>query len=175
MNSPPRVAVGSTNPVKIAAVRTVFAHFAPGAAVEAVAAASGVADQPFGDEDTKRGAWNRATAAREKLAADYGVGLEGGVVEEPDGSLRTCAWACVVDAAGRRAFGGSLVMPLPPEVARLVRSGVELGPAMDALTGRVGVKHAEGAVGILTRGFVDRRRAYEPLVAYACAGIFGAG
>jgi inosine/xanthosine triphosphatase len=171
MTAPVFVCVGSLNPVKIAAVRAVVEHFFPGARVESVAAASGVPAQPFGDEETRRGAANRARAAREARGADFGVGLEGGVVEEADGSLRTCAWAAVATADGRLAFGGSLALTLPPDVAALVRGGLELGAAMDRLSGRVDVKHAEGAAGILTRGFVDRRRAYEPLVAYAFAGL----
>ena len=60
-------------------------------------------------------------------------------------------------------------MPLPPAVAALVRSGVELGEAMDALTGARDTKRGVGAVGVLTRGLVDRQRAYEAIVAYALA------
>jgi non-canonical (house-cleaning) NTP pyrophosphatase len=33
------------------------------------------------------------------LGAELGVGIEGGVVEQPDGSMRTCASAVIVDAA----------------------------------------------------------------------------
>ena len=60
-------------------------------------------------------------------------------------------------------------MLLPPRVAALVRNGVELGHAMDRVTGSHGTKHGAGAVGILTAGLVDRQRAYETLVAYALA------
>lgn len=165
------IALGSTNPVKLAAAKAVVAHLYPAAEVRGVAVPSGVPDQPYGDDVTRRGAVNRARAARAALGARYGIGLEGGVVEESDGSLRTCAWAAVATEDGRVSFGGSLVLTLPPAVAALVRGGMELGPAMDALTGKSNVKHAEGAVGILTRGFVDRQAAYEPLVAYAFAGL----
>jgi non-canonical (house-cleaning) NTP pyrophosphatase len=60
-------------------------------------------------------------------------------------------------------------MPLPPVVARAVRDGLELGHAMDRLTGAHDTKRGAGAVGILTAGLVDRQQAYEPLVAYALA------
>ena len=43
----------------------------------------------------------RANAARLALDTDWGVGIEGGVVEQPDGSMRTCAWAVIVDATGK--------------------------------------------------------------------------
>ena len=163
------IAVGSTNPVKIGAVRAVLHGVAPQASVEGVAVPSTVSDQPFGDDETIRGARARAVAARERLGADLGVGLEGGVVELPDGSMQTCAWAAVVDAAGRSGVGGSLAMPLPSSVASMIRDGVELGVAMDRLVGAHGTKHGSGAVGILTSGLVDRQRAYEILVTYALA------
>ena len=163
------IAVGSTNPVKIGAVRAVLSGLAPGASVEGIAVPSTVSDQPFGDEETIRGARARAVTARERLGADLGVGLEGGVVELPDGSMQTCAWAVVVDATGRTGVGGSLAMPLPSSVAAMIRDGVELGVAMDRLVGAHGTKHGAGAVGILTNGLVDRQGAYEILVTYALA------
>lgn len=163
------IAVGSTNPVKIAAARAVLAPLAPDARIDGVAVASGVADQPMGDEETIRGATARAHAARVALGADLGVGIEGGCVEEADGSMRTCAWAVIVDADGRSGVGGSLAMPLPATVAEMIRGGVELGHAMDKLIGADNTKHGKGAVGILTNGLVDRQKAYEVLVSYAVA------
>ena len=162
------VAVGSTNPVKIAAVRSVIARVARSARVDGVKVDSTVRDQPWGDDETIRGARSRAAAAREALGADLGVGLEGGVVEDDDG-LRTCAWAVVVGPDQREGKGGSLAMPLPPVVADLVRGGLELGHAMDKVAGTINVKQAEGAVGLLTAGLIDRQRAYEALVVYALA------
>jgi inosine/xanthosine triphosphatase len=164
-----RVAVGSRNPVKIAAVRAVLARVAPDAEVEGIAVASGVPDQPWGDDETIRGARERARAALAATGAELAVGLEGGVVDMADGAVRTCAWAVAVDRAGREGVGGSLAMPLPAAVARLLRDGVELGHAMDRLTGEHDVKHGQGAVGLLTAGLVDRQRAYEVLVTYALA------
>lgn len=164
-----RVAVGSTNRVKIEAARAVLARAGLVVAVEGVAVASDVSDQPMGDAETIRGARTRADRARVALDADLGVGIEGGVVELPDGSMRTCAWAVVVDRAGRTGSGGSLAMPLPPAVAAMIREGLELGHAMDRLTGGRDTKYGAGASGILTAGLVDRQRAYESLVTYALA------
>ena len=163
-----RVVVGSTNPVKIAAVRAVLERVGSGAEVSGLAVASGVRDQPVGDDETIRGATQRARAVLSACDADLGVGLEGGVVDE-GGVMRTCAWAAVVARDGRVGTGGSLAMPLPARVAALVRDGVELGHAMDRVTGAQNTKHGAGAVGILTAGLVDRQRAYESLVAYALA------
>jgi inosine/xanthosine triphosphatase len=163
-----RVVVGSTNPVKIAAASAVLARAGCTARVEGIAVASGVRDQPFGDAETIHGATRRARAALASTEADLGIGIEGGVVEEAD-SLRTCAWAAVVSRDGRVGVGGSLAMALPDHVAALVRDGVELGLAMDRVTGGHDTKRGAGAVGILTAGLVDRQRAYEALVTYALA------
>mgnify|MGYP002628615446 CR=1 FL=1 len=164
-----RIAVGSRNPVKLAAVRAVIERVQPMVQLEGVEVVSGVPDQPFGDEETQRGARTRAMAALRSTGAELGVGLEGGVVDMADGRLRTCAWAVVVDRTGREGMGGSLSMPLPDVVAARIRAGEELGYAMDAIANAVGTKHGLGAVGILTGGLVDRQRAYEPMVAYALA------
>ena len=165
------VAVGSTNPVKVAAVRAVLGRVAPIARIEARSVPSTVRDQPFVAAEPLRGALARARAVRAATGAELGIGIEGGVVElESDQGMRTCAWAAVVDAAGRQGVGGSLAMPLPPTVARLIRDkGLELGVAMDRITGEYNTKHRQGAVGILTAGLVDRQAAYEVLVTYALA------
>ena len=163
-----RVVVGSTNPVKVAAVRAVLTRAGCSAGVEGRAVASGVRDQPVGDAETIQGATQRARAALDAAEADLGVGLEGGVVD--DGSrMMTCAWAVVVGRDGRVGVGGSLAMPLPDRVAALVRGGIELGHAMDQVSGGHDTKRGAGAVGILTAGLVDRQRAYEALVTYALA------
>ena len=56
-----------------------------------------------------------------------------------------------------------------PAFAALVRGGIELGHAMDQVSGGHDTKRGAGAVGILTAGLVDRQRAYEALVTYALA------
>ena len=169
------VAVGSLNPVKIGATRAVLQRLVLQVRVEGVAVASGVPDQPWGDEETIAGARTRAEAARCALDADWGVGIEGGVVALPDGGVRTCAWAVIVNREGKVGTGGSLSLELPPPVAELVRGGLELGHAMDTVSGQHNVKQGLGAVGILTAGAVTRQGAYEHLVAYAMAPLLDRG
>jgi len=166
-----RVVVGSTNPVKIGAVRAVLQRLAPDVDVSGHAVPSGVPDQPWGDDETIRGALARARGACAMDGVELGVGIEGGVVASADGSVRTCAWAAVVSRDGRQGVGGSLAMQLPERVAHLVRDGMELGHAMDRVTGVQDVKRGAGAVGILTAGLVSRQDAYEVLVAYALAPL----
>lgn len=91
------IAVGSGNPCKIEAVRSTFQSlFATSGDVSTIVVTShnvpsGVSDQPYGDNETKSGAINRANAAWEdavrsasgsqSVAPDFAVGLEGGVEE----------------------------------------------------------------------------------------------
>jgi inosine/xanthosine triphosphatase len=170
-----RIAVGSRNPVKIAAVRAVFERMVDELDVRGVAASSGVPDQPWGDEQTIAGARSRARAVL-ALAPDvaFGIGLEGGVVDVDGVSVRSCAWCVVIDREGKEGVGGSLAMPLPPAAAALLRRGEELGPVMDMLADRTGTKHGPGAVGLLTNGLIDRQAAYESLVTFALAPWIGA-
>jgi inosine/xanthosine triphosphatase len=165
-----QVVVGSTNPVKVAAVRAVLHRRWPQCVVTGIAVASGVPAQPFGDEETQAGARERARRALvEWSQADLAVGVEGGVVHVHGGGLRTCAWAVALDRTGQEGLGGSLSMPLPDAVAQRVLAGEELGVAMDVVASVVGTKYGRGAVGILTDGLVDRQQAYEPLITYALA------
>ena len=166
------VAVGSTNPVKVAATRAVLDRIAPHAHVEWIEVPSTVSSQPMGDDETIRGALARARAARHATGVDLGIGIEGGVVAAGPKSLRTCAWAAVVGPDDLQSIGGSLGMPLPPRVASLVNDdGLELGEAMDRVTGERDTKRRHGAVGILTAGLVDRQAAYEMILIYALAPL----
>jgi len=163
-----RIVVGSTNPVKIAAVRTIATRAFPGARIIGLDIESGISEQPWGDQEARQGALNRARSALSAVGSDLGVGLEGGVVETEMG-LMTCAWCVVLDRDGRLGVGGGVHMLLPPTVAQALRAGGELGPAMDQLTGQHNTKQAQGAVGILSGGLSNRQLAYAQLVAMALA------
>lgn len=162
------VAVGSTNPVKVAAVQAVIGELWPAARIEALAVDPGVPDQPLSDEQMVAGALARATAARSALDADLGVGLEGGVHRSPWGLLLT-GWVAVVDRSGRQGLGSGGRLPLPAVLAEAVLAGEELGPAVDRLVGQHDTRRGPGAVGILTSGLVHRDEAFRVAMAYAMA------
>lgn len=169
---PPRVAVGSTNPVKEAAVRTGLSTLEPSTSTHNVD--SGVGEQPRSVAATIAGAETRAeralAAARaEGIDVDYGVGLEGGVARL-DGApgLHLIMWAAVADGERTgRASGPTLRLPDP--VAGRVEAGEELGPVMDDRLDREGVAESEGAVGVLTGGLLTRKEALAAAVACAFA------
>jgi len=82
------IAVGTLNPCKIDSVKSAFTALFPTNAHELVifpfSVPSGVADQPFGDSETRQGAVNRARGALSEAIkhgnhVDFSVGLEGGI------------------------------------------------------------------------------------------------
>jgi inosine/xanthosine triphosphatase len=157
-----RVVIASRNPVKARAALAGLRRMFPGGAfaVEAVSVPSGVKDQPLSDAETLRGARTRAARAREAApAADYWVGIEGGI-EEVEGGMTAFAWIVVL-ADGSEGRGRSGTFFLPEPVARLVREGTELGEANDLIFGRENSKQDEGAIGLLTANVVDRKQLYE--------------
>jgi len=166
-----KIAVGSTNPVKVMATAAVLRRvYGDEVDVEAVDAESSVSHQPWGDEEALRGALNRAQAARRMSGATLGVGFEGGLLEV-QGRVFTCAWCAVVRDDGVVGIAGGENVLLPPSVAADVRAGAELGPAMDALTGLHNTKQGGGAIGALTGGRLDRQAAYEHLLTMALARL----
>lgn len=168
INSPKKIAVGSTNPVKVDAVRTIIERAWPGAEVFPVEVDPGVSAMPMSDAECIAGARNRANQALLLPGAELGVGLEGGVNQDPDG-LMLLGWVVVVDGDGREGVGGGARLPLPAHIARRVLLGEELGPLMDELLGQTNVKQRGGAVGALTNGLVLRRETFAVAVAYALA------
>jgi inosine/xanthosine triphosphatase len=164
----PRIAIGSGNPVKIQAAQAVLGPLYPGASFAPLEVASGVRAQPWGDPETRTGAINRARAACAQSGADFGVGFEGGVVETEIG-LMLCNWAAFYAADGRIGVGCGGGLLLPPQVADQLYAAIELGPAMDSLTGDHDTRRGEGAVGILTAGLVNRQAAFEYTLKLALA------
>lgn len=167
------VAVGSTNPVKAAAVERALERFEPN--VTPVGVDSGVDEQPRSVGETVDGARTRADRALAAVdGSAYGVGLEGGVTrfESADG-LFLIMWAGVTDAE-RIEVGSGPSLRIPDDVARRIAAGGELGPVLDDVLGTDGIAEEEGAAGVFTDGLTDRTRALAAAV--SCAfGPFVAG
>ncbi|MCB0558395.1 MAG: inosine/xanthosine triphosphatase [Lewinellaceae bacterium] len=159
------VVVASENPAKILAVQQAFeAAFQGTVESQGVAVASGVAEQPLSDEETFRGARNRARNARQAFPhADYWVGIEGGIEDTLKG-MDAFGWAYICSAR-RESQARSATFPLPPTVVRRIKAGGELGPIMDELFNKKESKKKGGAVGLLTNGLITRNALYaQPLI-----------
>lgn len=171
-----RVGVGSKNPAKVEAVRDAFEKMGYTAEVVGMDVPSGVSDQPFSDEETVEGAVNRAKAVMQMnldpaLPLDYAVGLEGGVVETAFGVF-VCNWGAVCDRNGVVGIGGGHRVQLPPVITIDLHKGVELGTAIDNLTGGMDIKKKEGTIGVLTNNQITRRLMFRDVVLCAFAKFY---
>ncbi|KAM6481459.1 Maf/Ham1 [Trichoderma sp. SZMC 28011] len=185
-----RVIVASRNNVKISAAREAFGGMFPSAefSFTGLNVPSGVADQPMTDAETLQGARNRARNARDaEPQADYWVGIEGGVDDSGD-AMETFAWVVVLGRADtpgsdssashnesaststsatkteRMGRARTAAFFQPEEVARLVRGGMELGPAGDQVFGSENSRAHSGSIGLLTGDLIKRSAYYVPAV-----------
>ncbi|GCE48154.1 inosine/xanthosine triphosphatase [Thermosporothrix hazakensis] len=164
------VAVGSTNPVKIAAVHQAFQQVWPESIwqIEGVSVTSDVSAQPMSNEECITGARNRARKALQTLKADYGVGLEGGLFQVGDAWFNT-GWIVVIDAVGREGIGATIAMATPESVMRFIQEGMELGDICDRLFHQENSKQGDGYFGLLTQNAVTRTTGYTQGVLSALA------
>lgn len=162
------VIVGSRNPVKISCTEAGFHHAFDGAyLVEGLNVGSNIEAQPIGDLRTYQGALNRAQNSKVVFPeADFWVGIEGGV-DDFDGEMMAFAWVVILDREGKVGKAKTSVFFLPTTLAKLVRSGMELGEADDRFFNRENSKEQDGAVGILTNGSIDRKHYYQQAVQLA--------
>lgn len=163
--TPLQVYVGTDNPVKVRAVRRVFADLFDRVRVRAVPVATGVPEQPL-DHQAPVGAMNRARAALSD--GDFGVGIEAGLIWDPSvGDFLDVQYCAVVDRSGRITLGHGPGFEYPRPVVDRVRAGKTVSEAMAELTGiqEIGSKH--GAIGYLTERRLDRDELTEAAVLMA--------
>ena len=164
-----KVVVASKNVVKLSATQLGFEKMFPGVPREhfCISAASDVPDQPMGDEETLLGANNRLQIIRQvEPTADYWVAIEGGCGWDGK-QMSVFAWVVVCSNDGRIGQARSATFFVPPKMADLVRGGMELGLADDAIFGRTNSKQQNGTVGMLTGDVIDRVAYYTEAVVLA--------
>jgi inosine/xanthosine triphosphatase len=156
---PVRVAVGSQNEVKVEAVRAEMGRVL-GVAVEvkAVAAPTGVPEQPKGAE-AMRGAAARADAARKAWpGCDYAVGIEAGLLPmlgaEGFYDVQACA---VLDRTGWQTDGWGPAFHYPDWVTHRALGGEMVSAILGPVAGDPRIGSTTGAIGYLTDGRMDRR------------------
>jgi inosine/xanthosine triphosphatase len=165
LSSPLRVCVGSENPAKLHAVRLGLTPFFSDLELIAVAAASGVSEQPIGFDEIVCGARNRArrSYAEGRGQCDLGVGLEDGLV--PIAALRSgyVNMGCCVLFDGKQeatGFSSGFEYPEPCVTAATGFHRVPIGDAFDRLFAtrarRFDAGREKGNIGRLTQGVLDR-------------------
>lgn len=162
------VVVGSVSGIKVGAVATAVSRvFGVGATVTASRVDSGVDDQPW-DQETLRGALNRARAAYDQGLGDIGIGIESGLAKTDDGFVESVTWVVAIgpdrDGAVTQGRSRAASYLLPADLAALVCRGMSLGVATRTLRGS---RPEEGTVGPLTGGRFDRRGHYVDAVMLA--------
>ncbi len=163
------VVVGSKNPVKIQAAQQAFEINFDNCDIniEAVAAPSGVSDQPMNEEETRKGAFNRVSELIDTTDADFFIAYEGGVDVFEDGP-KTFAVVCISNGDTFR-FGQTATLPLPISIYHELLQGNELGDAMDKLFQTQNIKQRGGAIGQLTKGKETRASIYTSATLLALA------
>jgi len=165
-----RVAVGSSNPVKVKAVERAFSRFYE-VSVIMVPVSTDVPPQPVGLDLTIRGAVSRArNALAASEGAEFGVGIEAGLIQVPGtiSGYMDQQFAAIIDRDGGVTLGGGPSFEYPSAiVARVLGEGIEVGTAMDQLTGIHDLGQKQGAIGYFSKGHLDRTALSEQAVLMA--------
>ena len=164
------VSIGSTNPVKIEAVRDAFTKVWPHKKFKfiPVKVESGVSKQPMSDLECIEGAENRAKLAMKKSKSDFSVGLEGGL-QKIGNDWFDSGWVLVIDKKGRRGIGSSIKMHTPVKILKHIKNGLELGEVDDLLFNEKNSKQKQGHFGLMTKNKINRSIAYRDAVISALA------
>lgn len=182
------IALGSARAAKIMALRAACARVAEvdprwrHAEIVTREVETGAPRMPLNDTQLMRGARGRADALRELLRgeglrADFFVGLEGGFHSITFDDVRHTflhGWAYVSDG-GRGYFGHAPAVTVPASiVARVERTGRELGEVIDEVAGEHDVRSRQGAWGVLSRGLLTRSMSFETALVAAFAPFYNA-
>jgi inosine/xanthosine triphosphatase len=162
-----KIWVASANPVKIEASKLGVETFFPDEELHmnGLPVASGVSDQPFGDEETRLGALQRCRHLNTLYPDDLSIGIEGGLEKTAFGML-AFAWVCVARGK-KRGLARSGSFFIPDKVAQLVGQGMELGEANDIYYKKENSKQQMGALGLLSNGRLTRTDLYRHAVELA--------
>lgn len=175
--------VGSQNRVKLNAVSWAVSGHWPRAVVKGFAVESGVPAQPRSDDETMRGAINRAKLAlttglsklgKKNNAVCLGFGLEGGVCDQGK-ELWSTVWVAVVDQSGRAHTANGCRIKLPAIIAEPIRAGGEMGPVVSRLFAGADIRHNQGMIGVVTRDLVTRTDEYASIAKLALGLWYGEG
>ncbi len=170
--------VGSTNPVKINAVKLAVSEKFPQVEVISADSVSGVNGQPLSDAETQQGAINRARYVREIGSKQFpdeeiiGVGLEGGVTTI-DGQLWSTVWVAVVDQNNQLYLSNGARFPVPTIIADRIKQGEEMGPVVNKIVGGHNIRQKEGMIGVITKNFVHRTEEYTSIAKMALGLWYG--
>lgn len=161
------IAVGSTNPVKIEAVKEAFSIYFKNIKAIGIETDSKVSAMPYGDREAISGAINRAKGALKTGEADFGVGLEGAYRRVGKYGYFESPWFAIINKKGIVSLSGGGGFLIPENIVKEIKKGKELGEIMDKITGVANSKQKMGAIGFFTRGVIDRKHYYRDYIIMA--------
>lgn len=151
--------VGSTNPIKLDAIKRVIS---PLLKVNGIEVDTGVSKQPKTVDETINGALQRALALpgyyEDRETAR--VGLEAGVTLI-GGKLFLINWGVLI-VKGQILYAGGTQIELPDSlISPIYEEGLELNDAMERYFGLINPKHKKGAIAYFTADMVKRVDIFE--------------
>jgi len=159
------LAVGTTNKIKIEALREVILDYPQlaHAMLNSHSVASEISEQPMSLEEIIVGAKNRArNAFNAEVTPNYGFGIESGLFEAKGtqtGYLEACI-CCIYDGVNHHV-GLSCGFEIPPAILELViRDKKDLSQACydSGITTNAKLGAAEGLIGILSKNRINRKQ-----------------
>lgn len=165
-----KIVVGSSNPVKIQAVKDAFGKVWPKTKwqVSGFEVESGVSKQPMTDRESVKGAISRAHLAMKKGTFDFAVGIEAGF--QKIGQLYfDCGWVFVTSKNGERGIASSARIWTPKTMMKHIFKGMELGGVDDLIFKAENSKQQNGHFGLLTNNVLTRLSVYTDAIIAALA------
>ena len=107
-----KIAIGTTSELKVRALKSALDQFGVEAEIMPIKVDSGISHQPFGYEETIKGARNRAKEALDKLSPDISVGVENGLIEI-EKNYFDVAYVCVISKENEESISFSAGLPIP--------------------------------------------------------------
>ncbi|MCD6461594.1 MAG: pantetheine-phosphate adenylyltransferase [Thermoplasmata archaeon] len=157
LKRPVKAAVGSLSPPKAEGVRDAFSLFFPSVETSAVQVEPPM-DQPMSIEEILMGARKRAEEALPgDGSADYGVGIEHGVVTLASGGHLSFHLCVVADRRGLETVGVGPGFPVPGFVLERLSGDGDMSSILGELLGVENLGSGEGITGLLSEGRVVRR------------------
>ena len=153
-----KINVGSTNPIKIEAVREAFQHYFNELEIKGIGVDSKVSAQPKTLEEITTGAKNRAINSFHNCK--YSIGLEAGIYKVPNTLSGYCDSCCCMIYDGKEiiGIGFSPAFEHPKQVIyKIFKENKEVGEIFDDLIKESNTKQKTGAVGILSRRIFSRK------------------
>lgn len=171
-----KINLGSSNPNKLAALKETLQGYErfKNAEIIGIKVDSNVSDQPISLEETIRGAINRAKTAFKDC--DYSFGLESGLMTVPytkTGYMDLTVCAIYDGKEAHLGLSPTWEFPDKRMTEAILKEGLTMSEVGNkfGLTNNPNIGDAEGVIGILTHGHVDRKAYAQPAIHMALIHI----